>query len=387
MDHHLQINPVDEDWPPGTFDFGFDDNILELIEELIEKRPDLEDILNSDEPISILPRAVYTPGSPEDTREKRYTPRTGPWCGHETILRSWASATSSKCQDCGHTARWLWACTADTPDHSPFVPNPEPITRDVSILAPWMQQAIAKGEYSDAQVEKMLDQKVNVLEQAASERRRVAQQERKEPTGSPDVVGVSPPPASDSQQQPVHPDESASDKVVTPIPPETHTRPISCRMLACPNCKPRFLEHAWGRLNAIVNEPYVAPPQIPEYLDRRISDAATLQSMHEHCRSWNWNSDFQEWWDKVREAGGYDILPMLLMAETIRSNQADFIEFVGHMVLCCRITYSQMCQCLYLINPQAFTRLVPFLGADVCIIRCLHSAPVVEVDSQPEKED
>lgn len=382
MDPVRQRNPVDQGWDPGTFDFGFEENIVELIEDILEE-DSFDDLSSFPEP-KIPPHPVYETGSPEDTREKRYTPRRGAWCGHEAVLRTWPSATSPKCQHCGNSDRWLWACTADTPDHSPFNPDPEPIIRDVSILAPWMQKAIVRGEYTDVQVKKLLDQKIKVLEQSASERRRVAQQGSKKP-GSSKVVAASLSQAVDSQLG--TDDERASDKVITPSLPETSEPAKTCRLVVCQTCKPRFIEQGWGGINAIVNEPYLAPPQIPEYLDRPISNATTLRNMREHCRDWIWSPQFQLWWETARFVGGYDLLPMLLMAEMIGSNQTHFIDFIGHMVLYRRMTRSQMCQCLYLLSPEACTLLVPFLGDDACFIPCHPERLAVDLGLQPIQEE
>ncbi|OKP11924.1 hypothetical protein PENSUB_2476 [Penicillium subrubescens] len=391
MGHGLEIDLGDEDWPPGTFDFGFEDNITELIEDLLNESSDLDDISDftePDGPTRLPQRTVFTPGSPEHTREKRYTPRAGPWCGHETILRSWASAASSpKCQDCGRAARCFWTCTADTPDHSPFVPNPEPISRDISILPLWTQQAIARGEYTEAQLEKLLDQKVKVLELAASERRRVAQQEDKKPAESPEAAAASLVEAIVNRQKVAKDNDSASDEVNTPSPQITLSEAVICRLRVCIKCRPRYIEQAWGCINAIVNTPYEAPPQIPEYLDRPISNAAALRSMHEHCRNWNWSPDFQQWWEKVRFIGGYDLLPLLLMAEMIGANQPDFLNFVAQIVLRHRMSHWEMCHCLYWLNPQAFARLAPFLSAGVYFPPSAQLSPVVESESQPLGEE
>ncbi|CEJ58166.1 hypothetical protein PMG11_06833 [Penicillium brasilianum] len=382
MDSDLPIKPVDQDWDPGTFDFGFEDNIVELIEDLLKE--DSLDLSYLAEP-TIPSRPVYEPGSPEDTREKRYTPRGGAWCGHEAVLRTWSTATSPKCQHCGNTDRWLWTCIADTPDYSPFSPDTEPIIRDVSILAPWVQKAIVRGEYTDAQVTKLLDQKIKVLELSASERRRVTQEGNKQPAGSSKVLAASLSQAVESQL--ANDDESTSDKTITPTLPEKTEPATTCRLLACLACKPRFIEQAWGCINAIINEPYLAPPRIPEYLDRPLSNAATLRNMHEHCRHWDWSPEFQLWWETARFVGGYDLLPMLLMAEMIGSNQTHFIDFIGHMVLYRRMTRSQMCQCLYLLSPQACTQLVPFLGDNAWSIPIHPERLAVELGVQPIQEE
>jgi hypothetical protein len=391
MDHGLEIDLADEDWPPGTFDFGFVDNIVELIEDLLDESSELDDISDftePDGPTRLPPRPVFTPGSPEHTREKRYTPRAGPWCGHETILRSWASTSSSpKCQDCGRAARCFWTCTADTPDHSPFVPDTEPIVRDISILPSWTQQAIARGEYTEAQVERLLDQKVKVLELAASERRRVAQQEDKKSAESPEVAVASLTEAIVNRLKLANDNGSASDKINTPSPQITLSKAVTCRLRVCIKCRPRFIDQAWGRIDAIVNTPYEAPPEIPEYLDRPISNASLLRSMHEHCRNWNWSPAFQQWWERVRFVGGYDLLPLLLMAEMIGANQPDFLDFVAQMVLRHRMSHWEMCHCLYLLDPQAFARLAPFLSADVYFISRTQLSPVAESEAQFVEEE
>ncbi|KAF3384945.1 hypothetical protein F1880_002963 [Penicillium rolfsii] len=389
MNPNRKIDQVDDDWPPGTFDFGFEDNVVDLIEDLLDESVALDDIsaiTEPDEPTRHLPRPVFTPGSPEDIREKRYTPRAGPWCGHETILRSWTSASSSRCQSCRRTARWFWTCTADTPDHSPFVRDPEPIIRDISILPTWTQHAIARGEYTEAQVEELLNQKVKVLELAASERERVAQQEDNKSAESLKVATASFTEAIDNRQQRANDDRNASDEVITSSPPVTLSDATICRLHVCVKCRPRFIEQAWGSINAIVNTPYDAPPAIPEYLDRPISDASALRSMHEHCRNWDWSPGFQQWWERVRFFGGYDLIPLLLMAEMMGADQPDFLEFVAQMVLGHRMSHWEMCQCLYLLDPRAFALLAPFLNADVYFIARTQSNPVVESDFQPVGE-
>lgn len=382
-DPGLDINIVDNDLPSEKFEFGFNDHLEELIDEFVQDtRSTLDGLLHGidpNEPTSKPAQSTHPPGSPEYNREKRYTPRSGLWCGHETVLRSWNHAASAKCQDCGLTARWLWSCTADTPDHSGFVPDPEPVRRDVSILAPWVQLAIANGEYTEAQVEKLLDQKVKVLELAASERRRVAQQHQKE---SVDVAQEMAAMLFRKFQRLANRDENTKDKPDMPSSPKKSKPAKTCRMLICANCKPRFFENGWGGIDAIAKEAYLAPPQIPEYLDRPISDASTLRAMREHCRGWDWSPLFTQWWETVRFARGYDLLPILLMAEMVGSDQTDFIELIGQVVLGHQMTYSQMCRSLYLINLEACIQLAPFFGVDASFMSMCNQPESIVVPGQ-----
>lgn len=382
-DPDLDINIVDNDLPSEKFEFGFEGQPEELIDDFVHDTHSTTDGLlhgiNTNEQTSKPTRPTHPPGSPEYNREKRYTPRSGLWCGHETVLRSWNRAASAKCQGCGLVARWLWSCTADTPDHSPFVPDPEPIRREVSILASWVQQAIARGEYTEAQVEKLLGQKVKVLELAASERHRVAQQHQKEPA---DIAQEMTEKLFRRFQRLANRDENTKYEPDMPSSPKKSNPAKTCRMLICANCKPRFFENGWGRIDAIAKEPIMAPTQIPEYLNRPISDALTLRAMHEHCRQWDWSPLFTQWWETARFARGYDLLPILLMAEMIGSNQTNFIELIGQVVLGHQMTYSQMCRSLYLINPEACIQLAPFFGVDASFMSMCDQSELIVVPCQ-----
>ncbi|KAI2789494.1 hypothetical protein POX_d04986 [Penicillium oxalicum] len=309
--------------------------------------------------------------SPPFMQEMRYTPRAGLWCGHETVLRSWNIAGSSHCQFCGRSERWLWTCTADTPDHSPYEQSPEPVSPDRSILAPRIQQAILQGEYTEAQVEIMVGQKLKVLEEAAAARQLASENvssgrdilvdnalssEGTHPETAPPMQ------AAVAQQSSTHNDIGhAVDVIASSSPPDGQASLKACRLLACANCKPRLLEQSWGHIDAVVGEPYVTPPQIPEYQDRPISDATALRQMHEHCPEWEWSPDFEEWWSTARVIRGFDLLPLLLTAELLAAGQNEFIRLVGHLVIGQRVTFEEMRQSIWETSPLVYQFISPFL--------------------------
>ncbi|KAJ5159609.1 uncharacterized protein N7482_006613 [Penicillium canariense] len=386
-----QTTPADEAMQPGDYDTSVQDNNLEIIDGLIEYASyDLEYGTEPEVPTRGPPvacRPILPPGSPEDTREQRYTPRSGPFCTHETLLRSWALASTFKCQKCGNTARWLWTCTADTPDNSPFDSHPEPVRRDVSILAPWMQKAIAKGEYTEAQVEKLLDQKVKVLELAAQERCRATQQQAGGSTGIADAAGEAwlASATGSRARQPTDNDDSGlstSGEAIITSPPEALSRATICRLLVCAYCYPRCIEQGWGSIDAIVNGPYIESPRIPEYLTRPISDATTLRAMNEHCRHWNWTPEFQQWWDENRFTGGHDLLPVLLTAEMMGIPQADFTQLVRHIIHRA-MTYPEMGQFLNWIGPQSLSQISHIFSTDPGSLPAPQPNTVAEVSFQP----
>jgi hypothetical protein len=75
------------------------------------------------------------------------------------------------------------------------------------------------------------------------------------------------------------------------------------------------------------------------------------------------------------------------MAEMIGANQPDFLDFVAQMVLRHRMSHWEMCHCLYLLDPQAFARLAPFLSADVYFISRTQLSPVAESEAQFVEEE
>ncbi|KAJ6133983.1 hypothetical protein N7523_000305 [Penicillium sp. IBT 18751x] len=308
----------------------------------------------------ILPEMHETP---ESIRHARYRARPGK-CHHTSVLRYWVNedAPERVCDTCGGTARFLWSCTADTPDWtdasprsagpssavpaaSEYIPNvsssldvaankpasPAPPTNDptltgcrpircaysglaaspglaanvpasigpagtssatnitgldITILAEWIQKAITKGEYTPAQVQKLVKQKLQTAYAArpptTKEERTVREWLARRPGG-------------ESQ-----PDGGIQENTWNAGP---------CRAFFCPRCHWELTERSIGHIDQVANEPYVVPPNIPEYLNRPISDAAVLREMRP--MHWMRGRDFGLWWQENRYSSGRDMVPVL----------------------------------------------------------------------------
>lgn len=356
--------------------------------------------------------------TPESLRHARYQARPGK-CHHNSVLRYWINedAPERVCDICGGTARFLWSCTADTPDWidasprsagpAPAVPaapaanehasnvsssfdiatnksaSPGPPTNfltlagfssissassglaappslafnkpastgpsqsvrapagfcpinsappglaeidptptgpaatgptptssatnttgpDISILAEWMQEAIAKGEYTPAQVQKLVNQKLQVFECAARDRAAQAERAAK---------------AAHAARPSTAEGTTVREWLVRQADRESHLDDDiqedlwnggPCRAMFCPLCHWEFTERSLGHIDQIVNEPYVAPPNIPEYLNRPISDAAVQRAMRP--MHWMRGREFGLWWQENRYSSGRDMAPVL----------------------------------------------------------------------------
>ncbi|KAJ5674552.1 uncharacterized protein N7477_004486 [Penicillium maclennaniae] len=326
----------------------------------------------------ILPEMHETP---ESVRHARYQARPGK-CHHTSVLRYWVNedAPERVCDTCGGTARFLWSCTADTPDWTDASPrsagpasavpaasehvpalsssfdvaankpaSPAPPTNDptltgfsstrsaysglaappglagnesastgpaatssttttlgldITILAEWMQKAITKGAYTPAQVQKLVKQKLQVVECAA--RDRAVQAERATKT----AYAARPPTTEEERtvrewlaRQPGR--ESQPDGNIQ----ENPWNAGPCRAFFCPRCHWELTERSIGHIDQVANESYVVPPNIPEYLNRPISDAAVLREMRP--MHWMRGRDFGLWWQENRYSSGRDMVPVL----------------------------------------------------------------------------
>lgn len=256
-----------------------------------------------------MPHPRLPPGlteTPEVIRHERYQARPGQ-CHHDSILRFWIdeSAPDRVCDSCGRFARYLWACNSDTGDWSKIPPQSEfPLQTagpDTSILAEWMQKAIARGEYSSEQVQKLVDQKKQVLKCAAQDRAAPASHE-----GRPSTAGEQGTAQAWFEQE-VNRESRPNDGV-----PEDPSNGGPCRMMFCGQCHGNFVDRSFGHIDRVVNEPYAEPPKIPEYLYRPISDAAILREM----RPVHWVRvyAFGLWWQEHRYSSGQDMTPVLRLA-------------------------------------------------------------------------
>ena len=256
-----------------------------------------------------MPHPRLPPGlteTPEVIRHERYHARPGK-CHHDSVLRFWIdeSAPDRICDICGRFARYLWACNSDTDDWSKVPPQTEvpqqPAGPDTNILAEWMQKAIARGEYTSEQVQKLVDQKKQVLKCAAQDR--AAQASREGRPSSTAEQGT----AQAWFEQEVDRESRPNDGV-----PDDPSNGGPCRMMFCGQCHRNFVDRSFGHIDRVVNEPYAEPPKIPEHLYRPISDAAILREMRP--THWVRGYAFGLWWQEHRYSSGQDMTPVLRLA-------------------------------------------------------------------------
>lgn len=187
---------------------------------------------------------------------------------------------------------------------APTSPDTNTGAPDTSILAEWMQKAITKGEYTPAQVQKLVNQKLQVLECAARDRavqtERAAEAARAAQSSTRgDEATVRKWLARQTDRE-SHPDDNV---------PEDPWNGSPCRAVFCILCHWEFTERSIGHIDQVANEPYVAPPNIPEYLNRPISDANILRAMRP--QHWVRRHAFGLWWQENRYSSGHDMSPML----------------------------------------------------------------------------
>lgn len=205
--------------------------------------------------------------------ENRYRFRPGRECLHESVVRRWTySFDMEVCDACGERKRFLYTCTCDTPDWSPYSPSFDPEHDDVQarstvILSKSVQRWIARGAYTHEKIEKLLDQKIDCLTKAWNQRNGQSPE--------PSVLRPRPPDPTDSLSLGVwalwaweHDQELQTG--------ERMRRP--CRRRACESCW-RAADSAWGSIDAVVSEPYVDPPRIAEYINRPISNLKLVRNL------------------------------------------------------------------------------------------------------------
>lgn len=263
------------------------------------------------------------PRTPRQIRHERYQFRPGTACHHDSILKYWLDEENPDyvCDYCGLPARFLMACTADTPDYSAYDSDAEIPRRDISILADWMQEAIRKGEYTSEQVEKLLDQRMAVLTSAARLRREASGPER---ASRPEGLGTFDEwleQTAEEQGQAVNnPSDDANVRT------NSSSGGAPCRRMWCTRCSDQYLERTFGLIDPVVNEPYKEPPQIPEYLNRPISDAEVLSAMPKDRSHWVWDPFFRRGWRLNRYSSGHDALPLLKLIVSKKLRMEDFFR-------------------------------------------------------------
>ncbi|KAJ5993454.1 hypothetical protein N7451_009178 [Penicillium sp. IBT 35674x] len=157
--------------------------------------------------------------------------------------------------------------------------DPQPLLPWGPIEAPpsvSVQKALAEGQYTDAQIRTLVNNKMNVLVNAALQRNYDSRR-----------AGNSIP-RLEEQQQSVQEwmsiarqyfQSSTGQDCLGPI----DTSRMACQVRVCPTCAPyvcaKWAEQARESINAVVNEPYRPPPHIPELLNRPIVRVAAASGL------------------------------------------------------------------------------------------------------------
>lgn len=281
-----------------------------------------------------------TPLPPMVARQVRYHYRPGHSCQHQALIRNYPAATGERCDECGGQYRYHWTCVADTEDFAPREP-PGRRRADVSILAEWIIKDIQEGEYTDDQIDKMIDQKLAVRAAAARDKKaqstppressssssdlelreallgkkptaqenmeafRARQQETEESYLREAMLGKKPTKQEnmedvrereqeiDEREQEIEesrlreaflgkkPTEEQSMKAFRAREREIErSRTIPCQKQVCPPCHPHWVERGWESIDRVVNEPFKPLPNIPEYVNRPIVYANVLRNAH-----------------------------------------------------------------------------------------------------------
>ncbi|KAJ5388627.1 hypothetical protein N7509_011168 [Penicillium cosmopolitanum] len=277
--------------------------------ELSEKERPITPVRSNVAPSQDENSTVNAP-SPEDIRNASYRARAGPYCLHETVQRYWSidPFTPLWCEnkDCGRPARFLYECTADTAEFSPFVPSlPE---RSIEILPTWVQKAIGEGRYLPAQVEKLMDQKMKVLETAANLREQVPPTHRALPGGR----GL----ANDQ--------EAIDQRDYRELMQLLSARTLSfsnlepCRAMFCTMCRSHTSDNSWGSIAKVVNEPYEEPLRTPANICRPVIDVWKLRGLPEDPTHWQHTRWFREWWGKYQYPANNDVTLVLNLVVALK---------------------------------------------------------------------
>lgn len=253
--------------------------------------------------------AVKTP-SPEDIRNASYRARAGPYCLHETFQRYWSSDpfTPLRCEnkDCGRPARFLYECTADTAEYSPFVPTlPE---RSIEILPTWVQKAIGEGHYLPDQVEKLLDQKMKVLVTAANLREQVPPSHRALPGGR----------GLDNDQEAI--DQRDYRELMQLLSARTlnFSNLEPCRVMFCTMCRSHTSVNSWDSIAKVADEPYEEPLRTPGNIYRPVIDVWRLRGLPEDPTHWQHTKWFREWWEKYQDPATNNVRPILNLVVALK---------------------------------------------------------------------
>ncbi|KAL3473963.1 hypothetical protein BJX99DRAFT_232426 [Aspergillus californicus] len=179
-------------------------------------------------------------------------------CYHSVVTRQWRVDQWETCDTCGRKPfmRWFYLCTEDTTSYS------DPVDPNGVILSPWIREAILAGEYTDAQRETLIKQKVEVLRMCESERRLARASTQSDSDFGLENLG--------------HPDAELG-----PYSSRTQTHQVfaRCSYRACYQCDRKLQERTWSSLNAVCNDPDIQPPNPWDWYETPVSDARFVSNL------------------------------------------------------------------------------------------------------------
>ncbi|KAL4916611.1 hypothetical protein BDW62DRAFT_104090 [Aspergillus aurantiobrunneus] len=189
-------------------------------------------------------------------------------CYHSTVMRQWRLDVWETCNNCGRKPflRWFYLCTEDTSGYS------APIDQSGSLLNEWITEAILDGEYSDAQREKLIEQKLHVLEMSETEKKFPKSGSQ---FSAVQVTGHQYGYHSQAQQQ----SGLSPEPVPTFSTPQVRARASRCQYRACYHCDRKLQERTWLSLNEVCNDPNVKPPSAWDLWETPVSNASIVRNL------------------------------------------------------------------------------------------------------------
>ncbi|KAJ6096026.1 hypothetical protein N7486_006772 [Penicillium sp. IBT 16267x] len=283
------------------------------------------------DPIEALPSASQVPdpvgaaGAEPELRsvESILSVSTGLGGPAKKRIRYYAKERALFCDQCGCLGRFLYACTADTPDFSAFEPELPP--RDSTILEPWVQKAIAEGQYTDAQIRTLVNNKMDVLVTAALQRNHDSRQGTNSSSRPEEKQQSVPEWISIARRLQFDTGQDCSGPI--------DTSRMTCQVRVCAMCHSDWAECARESINTMANEPYRPPPHIPEILSRptvRVVLASGLPT--QDVNDWQTTLTSKVWWRAFSKGVEYELESSLSLAKSMALSFSQFQKLMDWVV-------------------------------------------------------
>ncbi|KAL5336363.1 hypothetical protein BJX70DRAFT_372848 [Aspergillus crustosus] len=236
---------------------------VEVTLDTVEETPDPHDTLASSYSLHATRPVVVARSRPLPRRIE---------CHHSSVTRQWRVAEYETCDTCGVRPffRWFYLCTEDTTD---FLASNN---RDGSFLSAWVTEAIIAGEYTDAQRDILIKQKIGVQKQCE----RVKNLAQASMSFHQDRVDTR---VFEEQEEAASSQANHNDLESEAGPsnavPQLYIRPTRCHHRACYHCDRRMHERAWLSLNAVCDDPEVRSPTSWDIWDTPVSDVNHVRNL------------------------------------------------------------------------------------------------------------